>query len=160
METSLEQVAQQVSRTGSFDLPCSADAALPLFSPEGERHWVKGWNPQPVFPETIEFRRNTVFRHGGDEEEAVWTIIDADRETHRAEYVRVATSSHTAHILVAIEPLASDRCRVTVSYTITAFGAHRKHLLDAFSEAAYAARMINWQRQIMECLETRKNGQI
>jgi hypothetical protein len=157
MEMQLEQVAQQVSRTGSFDLTCSAEAAFPLFSPEGERQWVKGWNPQPLFPEEIEFRRDTVFRQGAGEEEAVWTIIDADWETYRAEYIRVATASHTAHILVAIESLASQRCRVTVSYTITAFGAHRQHLLDAFSETAYAAKMSKWQRQINECLETRKD---
>ena len=157
MKTSLDQVAQQVSRTASFDLPCSADAALPLFSPEGERHWIKGWNPQAVFPEKIEFRRDTVFRHREGEEEAVWTIVDADWEAHRAEYVRVATASHTAHIRVAIESVDSQRCRVTVSYTITAFGVHRQRLIDAFSEAAYAAKMSNWQRQINECLETRKD---
>ena len=157
MEMQLEQVAQQVSRTGSFDLTCSAEAAFPLFSPEGERQWVKGWNPQPLFPEEIEFRRDTVFRQGEGEEEAVWTIIDADWETHRAEYVRVAKASHTARILVAIEPVASQRCRVTVSYTITAFGAHRQHFIDAFSETAYAAKMSNWQRQITECLEARKD---
>lgn len=157
MERSLEHVAQQVSRRGCFDLPCSADAALRLFSPEGERHWVKGWNPQPVFPEKIEFRRDSVFRQGEGEEEAVWTIIDADWKTHRAEYVRVATTSHTAHILVAIESVASEHCRVTVSYTITAFGAHRQHLIDVFSETAYAAKMSNWQRWIIECLERRKD---
>jgi hypothetical protein len=157
MEMQLEQVAQQVSRTGSFDLTCSAEAAFPLFSPEGERQWVKGWNPQPLFPEEIEFRRDTVFRQGEGEEEAVWTIIDADWETHRAEYIRVATASHTAHILVAIESLASQRCLVTVSYTVTAFGADRQHLIDAFSETAYAAKMSKWQRQINECLETRKD---
>jgi hypothetical protein len=110
-----------------------------------------------VFPEEIEFRRDTVFRQGEDEEEAVWAIIDADWETHRAEYIRVATASHTAHILVAIESLASQRCLVTVSYTVTAFGADRQHLIDAFSETAYAAKMSKWQRQINECLETRKD---
>src|SRR5215471_2276362 len=157
MEMQLEQVAQQVSRMGGFDLPCSADAAFPLFGPEGERQWVKGWNPQPVFPEEIEFRRDTVFRQAEGEEEAVWAIIDADWETHRAEYIRVATASHTAHILVTIESVASQRCRVTVSYTITAFGAHQQQLIDAFSETAYAAKMSKWQRQIHECLETRND---
>jgi hypothetical protein len=53
--------AQQVSRTGSFDLPYAADALFPLFSPEGEREWIKDWNPRPVFPDSIAFRRDTVF---------------------------------------------------------------------------------------------------
>jgi len=155
MEASQEPVAEQISRRASFDLPLSADAALPWFSPEGERQWVKGWNPQPVFPETIAFRRDTVFREGEGQEKAVWTILDADRETHRAEYVRMAAASHTARILVTIEPVGAERCRVTVSYTVTVFGAHRQQLIEAFSEDAYAARMGSWQRQIRACLPAR-----
>ena len=55
-------IAQQASRTGTFDLPCSADEAFLFFSPEGERAWARGWNPQPVFPSEIRFEQGTVFR--------------------------------------------------------------------------------------------------
>jgi hypothetical protein len=149
--------ANQVSRTGSFDLPCSADTAFPLFSPEGERDWVKDWDPRPIFPDRIEFRRDTVFREGDGDEEAVWTILDADLQTHRAEYVRLAPASHSAHIVVTIEPLGPERSHVVVSYTVTAFGEHAPALLEAFSESAYAQKMRNWQRQITEYLERHKS---
>jgi len=148
--------AQQVSRTGSFDLPCNADTAFPLFSPEGERDWVKEWDPRPVFPDTIEFTRDTVFREGRPGEEAVWTIVDADWQTHRAEYVRLAPNSHTARIVVKIELLGAERSRVVVSYTVTAFGQNAASLVTAFSEEAYAAKMRDWQQQISAYLENRK----
>jgi hypothetical protein len=152
-----QRTAQQVSRSGSFDLPCNTDTAFPLFSPEGERAWVKGWFPRPVFPDKIEFSRDTVFREGQGDEEAIWTIIDADAQAYRAEYVRLAPGSHTAHIVVKIEPLGPERSRVTVSYTVTAFGEHAADLLQAFSEVSYAARMRDWQRQISTYLENRKS---
>lgn len=148
---------QQVSRTGGFDLPCSADAALPFFTPEGEREWVNGWNPQPVFPDKIEFKRDTVFRQGSGDEEAVWTILDADPQLHRAEYVRVAPRSHTAHIIVKVEPLAGERSHVIVSYTVTVFGAHSAQILSEFSESAYAEKMQNWQRWISTALKNRRS---
>jgi len=148
-----QENAQQVSRTGSFDLPCSADTAFPLFSPEGEREWVKGWNPRPVFPDRIVFSRDTVFREGDADEEAVWTIIDADFQSYRAEYVRVAPRSHAAHIVVKVEPLGSESSHVVVSYTVTAFGKDAVNLLQAFSETAYEAKMRNWQKQISAHLE-------
>ena len=150
-------VAQQVSRTGTFDLACGADTAFPLFSPEGEREWIKEWNPRPVFPDTIAFRCDTVFREGDGSEEAVWTILDADWQTHRAEYVRLAPVSHTAHIVVKIDLLAPDRTRVTVSYTVTAFGDHAARLLEAFSESAYVEKMRRWQSLIGEYLEQQKS---
>lgn len=148
--------AQQVIRDGSFDLNCDADAAFPLFSPEGERGWIKEWDPRPVFPETIDFRRDTVFRQGRGDEEAVWTIVDVDWKTHRAEYVRAAASSHAGHIVVKVDPTGAKECRVTVQYSVTAWGERGESLLEAFSERAYASKMRNWQRLIQEYFDRRK----
>ncbi len=148
--------AEQISRTGSFELPCDADSAFPLFSPEGERNWVKGWDPKPVFPESIEFARDTVFRTADAGEKAIWTIVAADWQTHQAEYVRVAPDSHTAHIVVKIESLAAELSKVVVRYTVTAFGEHAESLLAAFSEEAFIAKMRDWQEQTSSYLEHRK----
>jgi hypothetical protein len=147
--------AEQIRRSGSFELPCGADTAFPFFSPEGEREWVKGWNPTAVFPGTIEFTRDTVFLEGPPGDEAVWTIVDADWKTHRAEYVRVAHRSHTGRVVVRIEAVGADGCKVVVDYTITAFGEDSAALVETFSEEAYAAKMRVWQEQISKCLKTR-----
>lgn len=142
------KTAEQVRRAGGFVLECSAETAFPLFSPEGERNWVPGWAPRAVFPETIEFRGDTVFRHGEGSDEAVWTIVHVDRSNHRAEYVRVAPASHAAHIIVKVDPVAAERCEVSVSYILTAFGDHPAVLLEEFSEDAFRVRMKNWQAWI------------
>lgn len=146
--------AQQVSRKGSFDLPCSPETAFPLFSPEGERTWVKGWNPRPVFPDTVEFQSDTVFHEGHEGEDALWTIVDVDPSAHRAEYVRFAPASYAAHIVVNVEPAGTGRSRVVVGYVVTTFGQDASSLLQAFSEGAYAERMRNWQSQIMQYLQS------
>lgn len=144
---------QQVRRAGAFELECSADTAFPLFSPEGERAWIKQWNPRPVFPGTIAFQPDTVFRQGDGVEQALWTIVDVDWDMHRAEYVRVAPASHTAHIIVELDAHSGQRCRVRVSYALTVFGEDAASLLESFSEIAYTERMQNWQRWISEYLQ-------
>jgi hypothetical protein len=156
MTNILQISAQQVTRTGGFDLPCSPGEAFPLFSPEGERSWVKGWDPRPVFPDKIAFARDTVFREGEGGEEAIWTIVDVDRQRHRAEYIRVAPASHSAHIVVQIEPLSAHESRVLVSYAVTTFGEASDALLANFSEEAYAEKMRRWQRQISACVSNRR----
>ena len=152
-------VARQLTATGGFELPCSANMAFPLFSPEGERLWIREWHwdPRPVFPETIEFRRNTVFRQGLAEDDAVWTIVDVNWSEHRAEYVRVAPASHTAHIVVKVDGTGPDSCRVNVEYTATAYAEHGYSMLESFSEKGFAARMQSWERQIRECLKQQRN---
>lgn len=150
-----QETAQQLTRAGSFDLSCSAKTAFPLFSPEGERDWIKGWDPQPVYPETITFNRDTVFKQGDAGHEAIWTILDADWQTYRAEYVRLDSASHTAHIVVKVEPLGPERSRVTVTYTVTAFREHAPAIFEAFSEKAYAEKMHHWQALITALLDNR-----
>ena len=152
--TSEQGTAQQVNCTGSFDLPCRADHAFPLFSPEGERHWVKGWDPRPVFPETIVFGRDTVFTEAHSGEEAIWTIVDVDWQTHRAEYVRFAPASHTARILVKIDSVA-ERATLPSRTPSPHSATNASTLLESFSESAHAARMKDWQHQIAAYLEKR-----
>jgi hypothetical protein len=147
--------AQQVRRTGGFDLDCDVDTAFPLFSPDGERAWVQDWDPKPVFPDQIAFSPDTVFREGTGAGEALWTVVDVDWPKHRAEYVRFAPASHSAHIIVKIEPAASGRSRVVVSYAVTVFGTDESSLLDAFSEDGYATKMQNWQHRITALLANR-----
>lgn len=146
-------LAQQITRAGVFDLACDVETAFPLFSPEGEREWAPGWNPRAVFPETITFAPNTVFRLGAGSEESLWTILEADWQAHRAEYVRFAPASHAARITVKADPLGSDGSQITVTYTVTAFGEQAATVLEPFSEPAYAQRMREWQRQVSACLE-------
>lgn len=153
VEVSTQVAVQQVKREGGFELPCSADTAFPLFSPEGERLWIKEWNPAPIFPDTIEFRRDTVFRQGTGDGDAIWTIVDADWKSHRAEYVRVAPASHAAHIVVKVDPAGPESCYVNVSFIVTAFAEHGHTLLDSFSEIAYRSKMKTWERQIREYLD-------
>jgi hypothetical protein len=149
--------AQQFHRSGTFTLPCSADVAFPLFSPEGERLWIKTWNPQPIFPETIpekiEFRRDTVFGEGDEFGESLWTILDADPVARRAEYVRHVFNSHAAHIVVQIDS-ADEGCRVTVTYILTVFGPDAAKFVSSFSESGYAEKMRNWQRWITDYLSS------
>ena len=153
LTSAISKTVQQVRQSGSFQLECSADTAFPLFSPVGERKWISRWNPRPVFPDTIAFQPDTVFRQGEGADEAVWTIVDVDWQTHRAEYVRVA-GSHAAHITVDLDGLSGERCRARVSYTLTVFGEGTASLLESFSESAFAERMQNWRRWISEYLQT------
>jgi len=146
---------QQISRTGEFSLPCSADVAFPFFSPEGEREWIKTWNPRPVFPGTIEFQPDTIFREGAGAQEAVWTIVTVDWPSHRAEYVRVAPESHTAHIVVRVEPRGVECSSVTASFTVTILGEAGADVVEKFSESSYAAKMQNWQHDISAALARR-----
>jgi hypothetical protein len=114
---------------GSFPLPCPPEAALPLFTPEGERDWVPGWNP-------------TYLSGATDEAGAVWTTdlhgvratwVTVVREDRHVRYSRVSTNGTAGLVDVRC---ASDGAgtRVHVTYDLTATGGGGARVLAQFAD--------------------------
>ena len=145
-----EHVAAQIIREGSFELDTTPDKALPFFTPEGERAWVEGWNPKPVYPaeKAVAFQANAVFRLDDREEHAIWTILEANLEQHIAEYVYVVEGERLSRVRVHIEPLAGSRCRVHVRYVHTTISEKGLHFTASVTEEAFAHKMADWRRRV------------
>jgi hypothetical protein len=140
----------QIVREGSFELNTTADKALPFFTPEGERAWAEGWDPQPVYPtqKEVAFVTNAVFRLGHGEHESIWTILQASPKEHVADYVYVVLGERVSRVRVEIEPLAGNRCRVHVRYVHTALSEGGTQFIAAMTEEDYAQKMSDWQRMV------------
>jgi hypothetical protein len=139
----------QVIREGSFELDTSAGRALLFFTPEGERGWVKGWDPKPIYPaRSIEFRANSVFRLARDGEISLWTILEADRPEGLAEYIYVVQGERITRVRVKIEPLTPQRCRVHVRYVHTAISEKGLRSVSRFTEKFFAHMMLDWCRMV------------
>jgi hypothetical protein len=145
-----KKATEQVVREGSFELDTSADKALQFFTPEGERSWVKGWDPKPVYPPqaSVMFKANSVFRVEQGGERSLWTIVEADSGEHVAEYIYVVEGERLSRVRVQIEPLGEERCRVTVHYVHTATSEKGVPFVESVTEEFYAQKMRDWQRMI------------
>lgn len=69
-------VRQQSS--GRFEVALPASAAIDLFTPEGERSWVPGWDPVYATGAAGE-TAGTVFTTTVDGLATIWTIVQIDR---------------------------------------------------------------------------------
>lgn len=141
---------EQVVREGFFELNTNADKALQFFTPEGERSWVKGWDPKPVFPPEagVVFKANSVFRVDDELERSLWTIIEADLQGHVAEYMYVVEGERLSRVRVQIERLGEQRCRVHVHYVHTATSEKGLQFVASVTEDAFARKMGDWQRMV------------
>jgi len=140
--------SEQVVREGSFELEMSADKALQLFTPEGERAWVKGWDPKPVYPAQagVAFQRDAVFRADEGTERSLWTIVEADLRARVAEYVYVVEGERVSRVRVEIQPLGVKQCRVRVHYVHTATSEKGLQFVASVTEDVFAQKMRDWQR--------------
>jgi len=138
-------VSERAVRSRSFALAWPPERALGLFTPEGERAWAEGWDPQYVFPRDGRTEAGMVFvtHHGG--EETVWTMTRYEPASGLVEYVRTTPGNRTAIVLVQCAPFTQGRTRVTVQYTITGLGEGGDRYVREMDETRYGAMIEGWR---------------
>lgn len=138
-----------VERSGEFSLPLPLGHVFPLFSPEGERAWVEGWDPEYLHPDHPSNAPGTVFRttHGG--EETLWLILQYTPGEASAHYGRFSPGSRLGTVQVCCKAEGADRTRVSVHYSLTAVTPAGNSVLAALTAEKYDAMLREWQEAII-----------
>lgn len=142
-----------VERTGSFVLPLPRDDAFPLFTAEGERSWVPGWDPQYLHPPHASNDEGTVFRTGHGGEETWWLVLRHDPAEAAATYARITPGSRLGTVHVRCAELGPSETLVTVTYALTATSDSGERTLRAMTPDAYAAMLAEWREMILRALD-------
>jgi len=136
---------------GEFVLPVSAVTAIGLFTPEGEREWVPGWNPTYPEGEPSE-TAGTVFITTHGHAQIAWVIHHIDRAEGSAAYSRVTAGHHAGTVTVRCTDHETDRCTVTVDYDMTALTDTNPAVLEAYNTESFAAMMEHWATTVTSIL--------
>jgi hypothetical protein len=145
--------SERTTRSHSFKLPLAAAKAFEFFTPEGERAWAEGWDPQYLHPSNGRTEAGMVFltRHGG--EETIWTMTRHEPANGVVEYVRTTPGSRTATVLVQCASLSNMETRVTVIYAFTPLSADGAEQIKKMDEAHYREFIDSWQSAILKSLK-------
>lgn len=145
-----------IERFTTIRLPIKPADALTLFTPEGERAWVPGWDPEPIHaPGGSLSREGAVFRttHGG--EETVWLVQRVDPTQGAADYVRMTPGSRLGTVHVHCTDDGEGGTIVEVGYRLTALSPAGEEALDATTPEAFEADIRGWREAIEEFLARR-----
>jgi hypothetical protein len=120
---------------GTLYVPLPPTAAIHLFTAEGERAWVPGWDPIHASPTVFTTEHHT---------HTIWVVTDETATTRR--YARVTPGVQAGTVEVRCEP-DGEHTRAHVTYDLTALGPDAD--LDAFA-AHYDAMLAEWERLIAD----------
>ena len=126
----------RISCRGHVRVALSPDEAIELFTPEGERRWVEGWDPR--YP-------------GGDEGvflTGATTWVTVERGDRSRRYARVTPGVRAGTVSVRCDPDGAHTV-ATVGYELTALGPGAD--LEAFA-AGYDDFLALWEREIAACV--------
>ena len=130
--------------TGEVRVDLPLDQAWILFTPEGERSWVDGWDPH--YPGGVVTERpGTVFLTGP----IVWVIVDFE-PGRLVRYARTTPGDRAGLVTVrfAVDGAATT---ATVSYSLAALSASAAADLETFA-AGYPEFLASWERAIAASL--------
>jgi hypothetical protein len=132
-------------RQGPVRVPLPPDRALPLFTPQGERGWVPGW--EPAFPggDPSATAPGTAFTTN---QQTVWVIAGRSADTMR--YARITPGVHAGTVEVRCEA-DGGATRAHVTYDLTALGDPAP--LERF-DAEFESMLAEWERLIAAALAT------
>jgi hypothetical protein len=140
-------MAVHIHVSGSFRVAAPPAEAFRFFTPDGERLWVPGWEPEYLHPADGTFGAGLTFRtrHGG--ELTLWLVSRCDAAAGTIEYVRVTPDSRLGTIAVALARAAEDVTAASVTYRLTALSTDGERKLDAFA-AEFDSMLASWERLI------------
>ena len=135
----------------SLVLPIGVDEAFPLFTPEGERHWIEDWNPRYLYPANGETIAGMVFTTGEGAETTYWTVIDYDHPNHAARYSRVTPGVRSVLVDVTCRAISMAETEVTVRYALTGLSETGNAMIEDFI-LGYDAMIEQWRLMILAYL--------
>jgi hypothetical protein len=119
---------------GTLHVSRPPEDAIQLFTPEGERAWVPGWDPA--------YASASVFTTDHGDERTIWLLLEETRDTRR--YARVTPGVKAGTVAVRCEP-DGPYTRAHVTYDLAALGPDAD--LDRFADH-YPAMLAEWERLI------------
>ena len=139
--------------SGQIEIPLPAGEAIWLFTPEGERAWVPGWDP--VYPggEPSE-SDGTVFVTDVHGLRTTWVINSIDRGTGKASYARTTPGAHAGTVGVDCEDSRPGYCTVTVRYDMTVIDDADESVLDPYRAGPFDQMLDSWATAIRAYLDS------
>jgi hypothetical protein len=142
-------MGRSISRATEITITLPPERTIELFTPEGERRWAAGWDPE--YPDTG--RREgpgVVFATGHGGHKTTWIMVDQRPGTVR--YARVTHGMTAGTVAVEIVGSGEHFTRVRVTYELTALTPAGEGWLEAF-DASYDAAIGDWSIEIAAALE-------
>lgn len=144
-----------IELTGAVSVSLPVGEAFPLFSPEGEKLWIREWAPEPLFPAGAVWEQGQIFRTQEERGPGVWVISALDRDAHSVEYFRIEATRYVARVRVRCEADGPARTKAHVSYLFVGLTDTGNGDIAQMSRDEYAGKMERWGRMIQEYIDAR-----
>ena len=150
---------KQAKYSGLFTIEQPVDVLFPLFSAEGEKHWVPGWDYINLMGYT-DLHEDYVFltsSHTHASGGAIWLVKRHEPDRHFVQFYKVEPEVKIGIISVQCEAVQSVASKVTVTYHYIALSETGERFISDYTQKDYDDMMTEWQRLLLAYFDQREN---
>lgn len=144
--------SNSIRLVGAISLGGPIQEVFPLFSPQGEKLWVPGWNPELLYPPDTDWAEGQVFRTEEEMGEAIWVVARLDRVAHEVEYYRVEPGRYVARIIVSCTAKTEGLTQAATTYEFIGLSEEGNAEIAKMRQESYSEKMERWSKWINEHL--------
>ena len=147
--------SEKQSRTASIVLNTDIEKAYSLFGAFEERKWVKGWDPELIYPYTEIIEEGTTFKTKpgtGYEAEFLWRVTKYEPGAHLVQYL-ISTENRYWTVTVKCISLESSQTAATITYTYIGLNEKGNELNKQSLDSMYRENLKDWEIAINSYLE-------
>ena len=141
----------RVRHSAGFQLDQPADILFPLFSAEGEKLWVPGWDYENIMG-TNDLHEDYIFltrNHDHTASDAIWLVKRHQPDEYLVEFYKVEPGEKLGIITVKCSALPDAKTNVSVAYEYIALSKKGKEFVGNFTGQKYKDFIAEWQ-QLLE----------
>lgn len=148
---------KSVCHTKAFEVDAAISTLFLLFSPEGERQWVPGWEYENVMG-TTELSEDYVFltrTHDHGASNAIWIVKKFDPQAHFVQFYKIEPDEKMGVITVQCRELEAAKTEVQVTYKYIALSETAEAFVAQFSENEYAQFIGEWETLLSDYFKSK-----
>ena len=137
---------RKVKHTETFEVAQPIETVFPLFSAEGEKLWVPGWDYENVMGST-KLHEDYIFltkNHDHASTEAIWIVKRYEPESHRVQFYKIEPKDKIGIITIECTGAGTGHTRVQVSYQYVGLSQKGNSFIEGFTSTDYKAFIEQW----------------
>ena len=148
----------KIKHTASFEISQPIDMLFPLFSAEGEKLWVPGWDYENIMGST-ELHEDYVFltkTHDHASTDAIWIVKKHDPKKHYVQFYKVEPEDKIGIIEVKCNQLNDTATQVHVTYEYIGLSDIGNQFIKNFTSSEYDLFISEWKTLLGNYFESKR----
>ncbi len=140
-----------VKHSETFRINQRIKTVFPLFSAEGERLWVPGWDYVNVMGSS-DLHEDYIFvtkSHDHATTDAIWIVKRYDPEHYLVQFYRIEPEDKVGIISVRCIQIDEDLTEVEVTYQYVGLGRKGNEFIEGFTLEQYREFIGEWKRLLV-----------